>query len=110
MLKLVSHQIKNTLVIILFFTLFLCGLNYSVLADNGKPDLDIVNAEYFPEDPITEGDEVEFIVQIKNIGDANISSGIPVSVELYIDDSYITTNYTYDGLAVNEICEFKLDR
>ena len=103
MLKLVSHQIKNTLVIILFFTLFLCGLNYSVLADNGKPDLDIVNVEYFPEDPITEGDEVEFIVQIKNIGDANISSGIPVSVELYIDDSYITTNYTYDGLAVNEI-------
>lgn len=102
MYKLFKKYNKNIQIFITFFILILTVFNYSILADNGKPDLDIVNIDYTP-GTIAEGDKVEFIVKIKNIGNANISSGIPISLDLYIDDNYITTNYIYNGLKVNEI-------
>ena len=102
MYKLIKKYNKNIQIFIVFLILILTVFNYSTLADNGKPDLDIVNIYYSP-GTISEGDKVEFFVKIKNIGNANISSGTPISLELYIDDNYIVTNYTYTGLKVNEI-------
>jgi len=79
--------------------------------EKGRPDLIIYDVD-FPGNPpgyISEEDEVEFIVKIKNIKDpdtgeyGNISAGTEIVVALIIDGSLVSTNSTNEGLNVNKI-------
>jgi hypothetical protein len=98
--------------IFVIFSLLVSFCNITTIADDrGRPDL-IIHDVDLPGDPpgyFSEGDDVEFIVQIKNIKDpdteeyGNISSGTDIVVALIIDGSLITTNSTDEGLDVDEI-------
>jgi hypothetical protein len=112
MLKLVICSYKKFFLFYIIFTLLLSFCNIQTIADErGLPDLIIYDID-LPGDPpgyISEGDEVEFIVRIKNIKDpdtgeyGNISSGTNIVVALIIDGSLVSTNSTSDGLNVDEI-------
>jgi hypothetical protein len=98
--------------IFVIFSLFVSFFNVTTFAgDRGRPDLIIYDVD-LPGDPpgyFSEGDEVEFIVKIKNIKDpitgeyGNISAGIDIVIALIIDGSLISTNSTNEGINVNEI-------
>lgn len=98
--------------IFVILLLFLSFYNFPTIAnERGRPDLIIYDVD-LPGNPpgyISEGDEVEFIVKIKNIKDpdtgeyGNISTGIEIVVALFIDNSLVITNSTNEGLNVDEI-------
>jgi hypothetical protein len=108
--KIVCINNKLIMILITFLLLFSLLSITTVADDEGKPDLVIYNVE-LPGDPpgyISEGDEVEFIVKIKNIKDpdgknGNISAGTEIVVALIIDGTLIGTNSTNEGLNVDEI-------
>jgi hypothetical protein len=103
---------KKLFMIFVIISLLISIFNVNTIADDvGIPDLIIYDVD-LPGDPpgyFSEGDEVEFIVQIKNIIDpdtgdwGNISSGTDIVVALIIDGSFITENSTDEGLDVDEI-------
>ncbi len=106
MLKFVFFNKRITCIFIFFAFLVLNLTTFSGVADDDRPDL-IINNYVLP-DNIIEGDEVEFIVKIKNIINeeaqeyANIPANTKIVVALSIDGNVVTTNYTLDGLDVNE--------
>ncbi|KYK30639.1 MAG: hypothetical protein AYK22_03400 [Thermoplasmatales archaeon SG8-52-3] len=112
MLKLVYYKYKKFYIIFVLFLFFLNFYDLPTVADErGRPDLIIYDVD-LPGNPpgyISEDDEVEFIVKIKNIKDpdtgeyGNISIGTEIVVALFIDGSLVYTNSTSEGLNVNEI-------
>lgn len=112
MLKLVVCKFKKFYLIFVVFLLIFSIYNTSTIADEkGRPDLIVYDVD-LPGNPpgyIRDGDEVEFIVRIKNIKDpetgekGNISAGIDIVVALIIDGSLVVTNLTSEGLNVDKI-------
>jgi len=112
MLKLVNCKNKKFYIIFVVFLFIFSICNISTIADEkGRPDLIVYDVD-LPGNPsgyVKEGDEVEFIVRIKNIKDpdtgekGNISAGVNIIVALFIDDSLIITNSTSEGINVNQI-------
>jgi hypothetical protein len=103
---------KRIFMILVIFSLLSSLNNVTIIADDrGKPDLIIDNVDLpgVPPGYISEGDEVEFIVKIKNIKDPDtgesgiIPAGIDIVVALIIDGSLVGTNSTNEGLNVSEI-------
>jgi len=105
----INKKFSMFLVVFLLLISFYNGI--TIADDRGKPDLIIFDVD-LPGDPpgyISEGDELEFIVKIKNIKDpvtgeyGNISAGIEIVVALIIDGTLIGTNSTNEGINVGEI-------
>ncbi len=112
MLNLVICKYKKFYMIFMILLMILSFYNITTIGnERGRPDLIIFDVD-LPGDPpgyLSEGDEVEFVVKIKNIKDpdtgeyGNISAGIDIVVALFIDNSLIITNSTNEGLTVDEI-------
>jgi len=83
-------NIKKIYIIFITFLLFFNALNISTLSgDDPLPDLIIANLNCV--DEVNEGEIIYIGVEIKNIGDKNISAfpnDPPIEVALYIDFEY----------------------
>ncbi len=98
---------KRYFVICLALLFLLNFFNFSVVSDSeNKPDLKI-DYNYFL-DEVNEGEEVEFVVRVKNsINDTtgeykNISQGTKIWVALYVDGVFVSNNYSDEGLDADE--------
>jgi len=97
---------KVTVLAVLLFLFLNCFSVGFVSAEEGRPDLTIVDVDY-PEE-VDEGDTVEFKVLVKNIRNVdtdeynNISAGTKIWVALKMDNAVVSTNYSNDGLNVDD--------
>jgi len=97
MLKLVKSKNKKICVIFIIVLLFLSFTNVSTSADaEDRPDLVIYSID-MPDD-IVEGENLGFIVKIKNQGEKNILSGTKIGLALKLDGTIVASNSTLNGL------------
>jgi len=106
MSKLVTIGDKKLCIFALIFILLFSAFNVSIVsADQNRPDL-IIDYVGFPGN-VTEGQNFEFIVRIKNIRNevtgeqGNITAGTNIVVALKVDNAVVTTNNTLNGLNVD---------
>lgn len=96
------------LVLLLFISSF--SLQTTALGDENKPDLDIIDnvkiKKKSSSDNFIEGENVECIIKIKNIGDKDINPGKKIEVGLFIDDQTVPLNVNMSnrGLKIGESC------
>ena len=91
------------LALLFFFNFF----NFSAVSESeGKPDLEISYVD-FPDD-VTEDEEVEFVIKVKNkVNDetgeyGNISAGTKIWISLKVDHVRVAVDYYSSGLNVGD--------
>jgi len=101
MSKLVSTSNKKIYRVLIIFLLFSSVLNISTIANaEDRPDL-VIDEDYIDQilpENIVEGENLLFVVMIKNQGVINVSASIKIGLALKIDGSIVATNSTKNGL------------
>lgn len=96
MSKLIRSNNNKMYIFLIIFLLLINAFNIPTSALDDLPDLTIDTVE-LPEDFI-EGENLEFVVKIKNQGTKNVSAETKIGVALKIDYSIVATNASLNGL------------
>ncbi len=101
MYKLLDIFVKKTLVISIFFMLFLNVFSIGAYAQEDKPDINLLSADYNYE--LYEGEKSTFVVNFDNVGTENISNK-DIQIFLFMDnsDDWIAYNSTYADLDIGK--------
>ena len=89
---------KSRKILILFVT-FLFLLNFLIFPINASEKaLELELYVHLPIPDLVEGQESDFIIEVINNGDINVSVGEDITIKLKIDSIYVAMNSTEDGI------------
>jgi hypothetical protein len=96
MSRLISDKSRKILILMITF-LFL--INFIIFPINAfEETLELKLDVHLPIPGLVEGQESEFIIEVINNGDSNVSVGEVITIKLKIDSNYVAMNSSEDGL------------
>ena len=96
MSRLISGKSRKIFILLVTFLFFLNLIIFPINASKEAPELKLY--VHFPLPDLVEGQESEFIIDVKNNGDINVSVGEEITIKLKIDSKYVSMNSSLDGL------------